>query len=51
MVAQSAAFTTAVKESRQLKAKPSNDELLEVSYTASIVLAASEERREKMSKL
>jgi len=30
MVAQTAAFTKAVEDSRKLKAKPTNDELLEV---------------------
>lgn len=35
MVAQTAAFKKAVEESRKLKAKPNNDELLEVTVSLS----------------
>lgn len=35
MVAQTAAFTKAVEDSRKLKAKPTNDELLEVRFFSS----------------
>lgn len=36
MVAQTAAFKKAVEDSRKLKAKPNNDELLEVPSSSSI---------------
>lgn len=45
MVAQSPAFKTAITDSRKLKAKPNNDELLEVCRST------SHDRREPLQKM